>query len=267
MRFAASTVAAALLLISSAARGADGEVVERYGAWVASAAAAHADGDFARCVDALERAYALHPEPMLRFNEAVCCLDAGWDDRARRAFRAFLDAVPEGPAADTARGHLERLDALAGPPPRPLARDRPSVDEPLEEPPLAAVEPDSAVFDAHAEAERGLHGREVAGLVTGGVGLALVVTGVALVGAAKERQDDALAACPERTRCPDSRGAALSREALTLADAATAVTAVGAGATIAGIVLWATAPQGSDAVVVEPYAGPGAFGLNLHARW
>lgn len=146
-------------------------------------------GSFDRAVEEYEVAYTLVPRPGLLFNigsayrkkaEATGSLDD--KKRAIDYYQRYLDAEPAGKAIDDARGFIAALRSevaaseakqppVAEPAPKPVPAPLPTVSTPVvtaaESPPVSPESP----------RDRG-SGYRVAGLVTAGVGVALIGTGV-----------------------------------------------------------------------------------------
>jgi len=72
-------------------------------------AAAYHEGRFADAAALLEQAYALHPESVLLYNLARARDAAGDMDRAREAYRQFVDSAPTAEQAGLARGRIDVL--------------------------------------------------------------------------------------------------------------------------------------------------------------
>lgn len=102
--------------------------------------------------------------------------------------------------------------------------------------------------------------RRTAGLVVGGVGLAVLGVGGYFGWHARGLWNDAKDACPSRSICPNEDGARLSSSAKSYANLSTLALTVGGTALIGGIVLYATAPSPTTATV-----GIGPSGITFRA--
>jgi hypothetical protein len=79
-------------------------------------------------------------------------------------------------------------------------------------------------------------------IVAGSLGLTGLAVGAVLGLVARSRWQDAKAACPAMTACPDAKGQELSAEAKQLAGLATSGFVAGALGAATGVTLWFTAP-------------------------
>jgi hypothetical protein len=102
----------------------------------------------------------------------------------------------------------------------------------------------------HGGDERRGDAQRTAGLVIGGVGVAIVTTGVILGLAARSTYDESSDFCDASGGC-DPPGLDLRESAMRKGNVATAVFGLGAAATIGGGLLWLTAPKSA------PHAGVG----------
>jgi hypothetical protein len=102
--------------------------------------------------------------------------------------------------------------------------------------------------------------RRTAGLVVGGVGLALLGAGGYFGWHARGLWSDAKDACPARSVCPTEDGARLSSSAKSYANLGTLAITIGGTALVGGIVLYATAPAATTATV-----GIGPSGITFRA--
>lgn len=102
--------------------------------------------------------------------------------------------------------------------------------------------------------------RRTAGLVVGGVGLAMLGVGGYFGWHARGLWNDAQLACPSRSICPSEDGARLSSSAKSYANLGTLAITIGGTALVGGVVLWATAPAPTTATV-----GIGPGGITFRA--
>ena len=107
----------------------------------------------------------------------------------------------------------------------------------------------------------GPHWRTTA-IVVGGVGVAGLVTGLALGLTAKSAYDDSAAEC-DATHC-NAHGHELQQRALDYAAASTITVSLGALATAAGVAIWLAAPApNTRAMRVVPFVQAQALGLGI----
>jgi len=206
-----------ILVLAAAAAHADTKI-DRARAHF-KAAEAHFDaGRWDQAAGEYQAAYALAPRPLLLFNVGSAyrrkseTTHAPDDLRAAIAYyKKYLDAEPNGKAAGDAREFLAGLEkelvAVEPPPPaeRPPAPPEPE-PEPAPAPPAAAVEPPVAPPPAPATDSK--QTLRIAGLVTGGVGIALVATGAYFGLQAKSKNDDLAGLKPGDTWDPSKYDAA-----------------------------------------------------------
>ena len=110
--------------------------------------------------------------------------------------------------------------------------------------------------------------QRTAGIVVGVIGLAGLAVGGALAGVASSKWSSAKNACPAVPPCGNMSSIDGAAQAGSLADAATALFAVGGAALASGIIVFATAPRAPRATQpttgrawITPTFGPGAAGL------
>jgi len=144
-------------------------------------------GAFDRAIEEYEVAYKLVPRPGFLFNIGSGYRKKGEasgsvEDKKRAIdyYQRYLDAEPAGKAIDDARAFIAALRAevaAAEPKPAPIAEPppKPAPASPLSTPPIAAAEPPPVAPETPRD--RG-SGYRTAGLITAGVGVALVGTGV-----------------------------------------------------------------------------------------
>lgn len=133
--------------------------------------------------------------------------------------------------------------------------------------------PDTAAVTAETEApppagDRPGRGRRIAALATTGAGLVTAGVGLYFGSQAYARWDDSRASCDAEQIC-DARGAALVDDAKSAAFKANVLVGVGAGAVVAGAILWLTAPREAPrrAVTAQPIVAPGALGGSVLVRF
>jgi hypothetical protein len=115
--------------------------------------------------------------------------------------------------------------------------------------------------------------RRLAGLITGGAGLAALAVGSAFGVRAIARGRDAASHCPGDV-C-DPQGVRLNDQARTSALVADVTLGVGLAAVVAGAYLWWTGrarateerPPREPALALTPAAGPAGAGVTLRGRW
>lgn len=123
------------------------------------------EGRFADARVAFERAFAIHPDPVLLFNIASTWRRAGDGPRALTAYRRFLDAAPaDDPRRSLAEKTIATLEDEPAPPPPPPP-STPAVTAPL--PPIAAPERDRGSVLRPTGATLAVAG--TLGLVAGGI--------------------------------------------------------------------------------------------------
>jgi hypothetical protein len=95
-----------------------------------------------------------------------------------------------------------------------------------------------------------------AGIVSVGVGLGFGV-------AASSKWSDAETKCPQK-RCINPKDTELGDQAGRAADVSTVLVGIGAGAVLAGVILWLTAPKDPErALRIAPTVAKGSLGLSL----
>lgn len=102
--------------------------------------------------------------------------------------------------------------------------------------------------------------RRTVALALGGAGAVALVAGGWLALRASSRWSDAKDACPQRSTCPDDRGADLSAGAHRDANLATAALVVGASALAGASILWLSS---SDGPRVSVATSPGRLGVTV----
>lgn len=175
-------------------------------------------------------------------------LDTGADPNRLRVANARLS-------------ELRELEAIAAETPAPAAPDAPQ----------ASVRPGSLAAPPSAAAQdRGLSGVQVAGIVTGAVGVAALGVGIGFGFAAKNNADVADRFC-DGNACRTQRGVDASRDAANAATVSTVAFVAGGVLTLLGIaavLLGSVDPHEREvAMLVVPYGAPGNLGALLATRW
>lgn len=141
-------------------------------------------------------------------------------------------------------------------------------------PPLSkdVVEPAPSPSAAPAAAQVPFwSGRRVAGVAVGAAGIAGLAVGAAFGGLVAGKVSDSKATCSEDGKYCTEPGLTLRRDANGLANASNAAFAIGGAATLAGIILFATAPssapKASGKLTLNPVAGAGMTGLVIDGVW
>ena len=116
-------------------------------------------------------------------------------------------------------------------------------------------------------------GQRIAGVAIGGVGVVGLAVGAVMGAQAMGKNSESKEACqPADPDACTSAGAALRKDAFTLAHLSTASFAVGGAALVGGVVLLATAKTPSPAAVksglrAAPLVGPGLAGVMVSGMW
>ena len=113
LRRCSELVVIAVLLAGGVARADDGDKVADYKEAVAHGSERFNAGDFAGARAEFQRAFAIHPAPVLLFNIASCHRRAGEYDQALVAYEKFVAAAPaDDGRLPLARETIEHLRAL-----------------------------------------------------------------------------------------------------------------------------------------------------------
>lgn len=117
-----------------------------------------------------------------------------------------------------------------------------------------------------AKSDGGPSGQRIAGIVAGGVGLAVLGVGGFLALSAKSRYDDA-----KTSHCPsgacDAEGKRLTDDAISRAGTATLFVGIGAAVAVTGVVLFVVAPSGEAQKTGVTSLGVGLGTLTLSGRF
>lgn len=159
----------------------------------------------------------------------------------KRPWKQVIDVRGEGAVVDVNVPALEDAPAAAA----PVAAPEPAAATP---PPSVAPPPAAA---AETSAPSGT--QKTIALVSGGVGLAAAAVGLGFGLSASSKWNDVEKACPNRT-CTNEAQRQVGKDAGTAADVSTVLVTVGAVGIVAGVVLWLTAPSGSNAGAGEKSA-------------
>ncbi len=224
------------------------------------AAERYAAGDYAQAIALTTKAYDIRPLGALLYNIAII-YDKKLKERdlAIDYYRRFLAARDAEPALlEKATHRLELLKAAPEPPVPPPAPP-PAVTAPPVLPPATANPRD--------DAEQPLARRRTIMLASGGTLLALGVVGIGVGGilglVAMKNNNDAAAFC-NGAACTDGRALGLTGDAMSAANASTALFVVGGVAAAAGAVLLAIAPSAKRPRVT---LAPMGTGLALAGQW
>jgi tetratricopeptide (TPR) repeat protein len=154
-------------------------------------------GHFPEAIEEFEKAYELAPEPILLYNIAQSHRQDGNAQRAAFFYRRYLEAAPDAKNRAEIEKRLAELQSqidapkdspAIAPPPAPVP---PPVVAP---PPVPAPPPVVVQTTQPAQVPPPSQGRglRIAGLVTGGVGVAAAITGTALVLYGRSQQSSAM---------------------------------------------------------------------------
>lgn len=215
MRRLALAVTALALSLGPAAdafadRAASAPAAKDPGALFAEAEAAYQAGRFQDAIDRLKEAQAIAPDPILLYNLARAYEALGELERARDAYRAFIEADPDTSDRGAIEGRICSLDALI----EERAKEKPGAIEPARPTPTAP--------DASASPWPWI----VAGVGVVGLGVGGALGGMSL-GASSDAED------PSTSGLDASE---LASEAETLALGANVSFAVGGAIALAGVI-------------------------------
>ncbi len=189
-----------------------------------------------------EAAYAISHDPSLLFNLGVVFEDAGRYPDALRAYRRYLDAVPDAPNRIDVERRIRTLGATAS-----------TVAEPASPPPSAAPPAERPRRNASA--------RPIAALVVGGAGVAVLGAGVVVGIVALQSRSSLEQMCGgDVTHCPDTPATRAALGTLSTQSIVTDVMyGVGGAAIIAGVLWYALSPARPSTPAVA--IGPSWIGL------
>ena len=222
------------------------------------------EGRFLDAAREFETAYELSPRPMLLFNAYLAYRDAGDLENAVPNLRRYLEEEPDAQNAALLRQRLdslqERLDAQRA----EQAEDQAERERLEAERSAAEEEAERARQEAEAaEAARRAEDENRAsplGYVVGGVGAAMLVSGLVTGVVAKGRVDDLEKACPDNT-CPRGFDLGSARsEAQRVVRATDALLIGGGAALIAGVVILLV--TGGDSADEPPPPATADFGCD-----
>jgi tetratricopeptide (TPR) repeat protein len=203
--------------------------------------------DYARAIDRWESSYQLSKEPGLLFNIAQAYRRAGNCTQALSSYRQFVTADPTSDRRPLADELVRELAASCG------------SSQHAARPPMTTQ---PATRTVTTDAGRNLR---VAGLVTGGGGAALVVTGLLFGQRARAIGADVSDACApscdwSEQRGKDARGRRYATIGYTL-------DGIGVAAIATGAILYVIGKRNSAAVTVVPYSHEGGVGISWSAAW
>ena len=214
-------------------------------------------GEYDQAIAKFEDAYPLYPEPLILFNIASAyrkqhaCVDA------RTYYRRYLQTNPDAAYRKKAEERLAEMEACANaattPPLPPPDVTPPDITPPDVTPPDAATitSTPSETRTAHARPGRG---KRIAGLVTAGVGVALIGTGGYFSAQARRAAGDVEDTCTggcvaDDVAGRDADGKAAQRNATICYAAGGAAVAIGATLAIWG---WRDGRTATDHVALIP---------------
>jgi tetratricopeptide (TPR) repeat protein len=230
--------------------------------------------EYDRAASSWQKAYDVGKDPFYLFNIGQAHRQAGHWQAALDAYQAYLDAAPKAKNRRIVLKHIREMkrEIAAAPPPAPEPPPIPEevpVPVPAPTPPPRRPERDELplapreVVTPNSRPGRNL---QLAGLVTGGAGLALSITGIVLgVNAASAREDLEDAAREGAVWGPEfedldsrrKRNTALSAVALTLG-----ITAMATGG-----VLFLIGTKKNRPVELRPAVGPGQAEITVQVRF
>ena len=272
--FSAAVVAALMLCVAAPAR-ADDEVATYRAAVADGERRFHAE-DFAGARAAFERAYAIHPEPLLLFNIASTFRREGEDALAMQHYQRFLE---EASAGDPRRGLA--LRTVAELEARIAAREAEAEPEPAPDPapdpaPASGPEPEPAHEPDHDHHHEGRSSGAVlrwTGVAAGAGALGAFALSYLAARDARQAEDDLERLAPaegwDRAQSDlYARGEASSRRALLWGVAGGALAATGIVLFAVGLHQGAdvaSAGDGGASLALTPT--PGGASLTLTARY
>jgi tetratricopeptide (TPR) repeat protein len=239
--------------------------IARAEAYAADAFTAYTRKDYSSAIALYQKALESAPSADILYNLARI-YDAKLKNRSLaieyyRRYTLDTDADPNRLRVANARlSELRELEAIAAESPAPAT---PVVPGASERPPTRVATPQAATQN------RGLSGMQVAGLVTGALGVAGLGVGIGFGFAAKSSVDVADRFC-DGNACSTQRGVDASRDAADAATVSTIAFVAGGALTLLGItaVLFGSGGQEREvALLVVPSGTPGNLGALLATRW
>ncbi len=205
---------------------------------------AYDGGDYALAIDRWEASYQLSREPGLLFNLGQAYRRAGNCTRALSSYRQFVTADPTSDRRALADELIRELEPKCG------STDLPPITKPR------------TSRTVTTDAGRGLR---VAGLITGGGGAAIVVTGLLFGRQAMTIGNDISNACSPSCdwsvqRDNDARGRRYATIGYTL-------DSIGIAAITTGAILYVIGKRNSAVVTVMPHSHEGGGGISWSAAW
>lgn len=171
-------------------------------------------------------------------------------DPGSHAFTAKAPGKTTWTGSVDIRGEGKTVDV-----PIPALVDAPKVAEP---PPPVTPPPPVAPPEKHEPSMQ-----KTWAVVAGAAGIVSIGVGLGFGLAASSKWSDAETACPNN-RCKNPADTDLGDTAGSAADVSTVLVGLGAGAVLAGVILWLTAPRDqSTAVRVAPTVGKDSLGVSL----
>jgi hypothetical protein len=211
-------------------------------------------GDYAQAVAAWEASYALVPAPLLLFNLGNAHRLNGDCPTAVSYYDRYLADDPNGPKRAEAE-EAKRRCAEAAPAATPAA---PAAEAPAARPPAPRPEPTPAP-------EGGMEPLRVGGLVTAGVGLALVATGVVFALQASAAANDVES--PDCSPCNWDLYRGVEDRGRQRALLSKITIGAGAAAVVGGGILWFLAPRRAAESGVQAALLPGGAQLGWSASF
>jgi tetratricopeptide (TPR) repeat protein len=240
--------------------------VARAEAYAADAFNAYSRKDYASAIALYQKAFEAAPSADILYNLARI-YDTKLKNRslAIEYYRRYSLDTGADPnrlrLANVRLSELRELESIAAETPASTAPGAAQASTRLRSPappPRAAAE------------HRGLSGFQVAGIVTGALGVTGLGIGIGFGFAAKDNADVADRLC-EGNACSTQRGVDASRDAANAATVSTIAFVAGGVLTLLGIAAVLLGSGDSHerevAMLVVPYAAPGNVGTQLAARW
>lgn len=132
-------------------------------------------------------------------------------------------------------------------------------------PPVTNTPPPLVTQPSETELQTsGINAQKAWAVVASGVGIIGLGVGAGFGASAISKWNDASAKCPN-DRCTNESYVSVGKDAGRAADLSTVLISVGAGALVAGVVLWITAPRSDHkrAINIVPTASKDGFGLHF----
>jgi tetratricopeptide (TPR) repeat protein len=241
--------------------------VARAEAYASQAFDAYARKDYSSAIALYQKALDAAPSADIVYNMARI-YDTKLKNRglAIEYYRRYTEDTGADPSrVRVASARLNELRELEA-----LAVEQPAPNGPSDTATVPAPPPAPAAPQPTAAAGGGLSGVQVAGIVTGAVGLAGIGVGIAFGFKAQSEADVADRYC-DGNACTTQRGVDASHDASDAATVSTIAFIAGGALTLLGVtgVLLGTGSEEREVagLTVEPYAGPGNLGAQLAARW